>query len=369
MVGAISSAHASGIGTSIENSWLTRFIRNPSQETDPLRHLLILGLGQNTIAELTNAACSDTSEPSEGIGPQSCKNPICVNVGAPWEGTSRSIRRRHARKEVRHATCYKCKQTVALETSADADKVWIVDRGPLWNISLSTMWYDPTLSLRELSRRLDADPLTTSRHAVKLGLSFPRYSARPTHRVPTVAVKAKIAPRNLTQRRTSWLFALKQSGSQTKARLLEPATYAWLRRNDYRWLMENRPSPVVTPSRRPRVNWSAREALFVARLAPARELILKKVPPQRCSAQLLAREIGAEDFLRHLHRMPVLETQLRSLSEDKIDFATRRIVAIYHGNNGKGSYSRIRKLAGVRSSTASLPAVHDYISRRCPEIY
>jgi hypothetical protein len=106
----------------------------------------------------------------------------------------------------------------------------------------------------------------------------------------------------------------------------------------------------------------------MATLTAADIRIKNRMPFQRCTVQHLAREIGAEGMLKYLDRMPNLKAQMIVLSEDKVQFARRRIVATYTNTPGDRSFSQIRKLAGVRSSTASLPAVRDYVLSQCPEI-
>jgi hypothetical protein len=212
--------------------------------------------------------------------------------------------------------------------------------------------------------------VTIARHAVKLGLQFPRVSPRPTLVVPKVATGKAILQDELEARRNRWLGALNRANSQTNARRLEPSTYAWLRRHDCRWLRDKRPSPAPTPtSNGTRVNWTAREARFMATLTPADTRIKYRRPFQRCTVQNLAREIGAEGMLKYLNRMPILKAKMILLSEDTIQFARRRIVVTYLDAPGNQSYSQVRKLAGVRSSTSNLPAVRDYVFSQCPKIY
>lgn len=74
-------------------------------------------------------------------------------------------------------SCDECGQSVARSRNAER-RLWIVDRGKLWERALSRLWQKSSLSLRAVARELKVDPLTVKRHALKLGKQFPRYSAR-----------------------------------------------------------------------------------------------------------------------------------------------------------------------------------------------
>ena len=148
-----------GIGTNVEHSWVARFVRNPTQETDPLRHLLLLGLDGRNISDL--ATPPDPSPLQQLISKTRlmCENPACPNLGSKWRGETRLFRCPHTRRETVHMICHGCNQITALQVNEEAGSFhnWIVERGELWKISLRDFWTKPELSLREVARRLDAD--------------------------------------------------------------------------------------------------------------------------------------------------------------------------------------------------------------------
>ncbi len=316
----------------MENSWLARFLRNPAEEPDPLRHLLVLGWMGRKLDDLVEAA------KVQGLGGFQANESILI--------------------------CQKYEYILSciLEDSLWAERDDEVDRGCLWKKYLEVLWYDLTLSLREISRRLNADPMTVKRQAAALRLTFPRLSVRPSRVTPVM--RRPPPPRKLADRdhrRATWIKAVRVAKFVKEARKLEPAVFAWLYRNDRPWLKENRPpeAMVVTGSR---VDWRAREKSCLAQLPDAYHGIVSKRPFRRCTLLALASEIGAERFLKYLYRMPKLEEELLKLVENNENFALRRLAArAQECRTRQLTFSQLRKLAGVRSSTAEIPRVRAFI--------
>lgn len=353
-----------GFGLSPEHSWVARFIRHPAQETDPLRHLLVLiRLGENLEGLEKHAQLNPFALPA--VNPQSltCRNLICPDKGGTV-GQIRCFRERRTGCDITQFTCRTCDATVEAFSGGDKRRDRVIDRGDLWRNRLRECWNDPSLSLRELARRLDADPMTIKREAVKLSLSFPRASARPTCIVPRAGrAKSIDKEKEREKRRAAWLGALKRVSFTKKARALVPPVYAWLYRNDRLWLSENRPprDPVM-PS--PRTNWLAREQEFLRRLPSAHYRIISYHPFIRCSQALLFREIKAERYLKYLDRMPELKRQSNEVIEDAGRFALRRIIASAKEHREGLTFSKLRKLAGISVEMSEIPAVQAILHKQ-----
>jgi hypothetical protein len=165
------------------------------------------------------------------------------------------------------------------------------------------------------------------------------------------------------KRRAAWLSALKRAIFTKKSRSLEPATYAWLYRNDRLWLSDNRPSrdPIVPSSR---TDWSSREQEFLNRLPSAHYHIIAYRPFIRCSQALLFRKIGAERHLPYLDKMPKLKMQTEELIEDAGRFAVRRVLACAEEHREGLTFSKLRKLAGISVEMSEIPAVRAFLQEQ-----
>jgi hypothetical protein len=141
-----------------------------------------------------------------------------------------------------------------------------------------------------------------------------------------------------------------------------PADYAWLRRHDRAWLDGNLPARSNVPnSCVRRVDWAARECLYLAKLGDAYLSIVSLRPFQICSTMALAKEVGADRTLKFLDKMPRLNREMGKLVEDTQRFALRRLTAVHQTSSNWMTASQLRKAAGVRSSITKIPTVKKHI--------
>lgn len=95
---------------------------------------------------------------------------------------------------------------------------------------LTPLWSDLSLSLREISRQLAADPMTVKRAAIKIGLEFPRKTIRPT-RKPKFQKPG--CHRLLAYHQHRWEKCLKANPHRITKRM--HSSYAYLRRHARPW--------------------------------------------------------------------------------------------------------------------------------------
>jgi hypothetical protein len=352
------------LGRTIECSWLARFLRRPDRETDPLRHLIVLQVLGHKVSDLVERAQASFFLPQVDLALEVCRNPICPEHLKASIRQARTYREKRTGNEIVELTCSACGCTVGRNLDAKdggvPDKV--VHRGQLWDKMLTELWADNSVSLREISRRLHAEPLTIKRHALSQGLHFPRETKRPTRRVPYKARARVLSDEARETWRSTWLKTLKKTGAIKPARKLQPALYARLYRNDRPWLQ------LVAPPRKPisakaacGINWKIRDKELFGRVSDAFERIMARRPFQQCTTFALVREMRAERCLKYLDRMPRLQKQLQELAEDRGRYAIRRISAAVDELPPKATLDQVRRVAGLRAETVLIPTVRRFI--------
>ncbi len=104
--------------------------------------------------------------------------------------------------------------------------------GQVWEEKLKEL-IESDLSLREMARRLQADPATIKKYAKKLMLNTAdNYGEKDNYNEETLKEKRKI-----------WLKLMQENINKSKIELreMDKFLYTWLYRNDRHWLNENSP--------------------------------------------------------------------------------------------------------------------------------
>lgn len=220
--------------------------------------------------------------------------------------------------------------------TCDADRLRL-DRvtayGSVWEKNLRDQWNDPTVTLTELGKGLDLIPFTLRRHAIRLGLSFPRQGrwARPTSEevLTKYAKTLETFDRAMESRREHWLSLLNQNPKATRNELIPLAsyTYYWLSRHDPEWLAQNMP-PAKTKKPEPiRVSWGTWDQKFpkdIERITA--QIKNQKGRPVRVSKEEIIRHIEHRSWIeQHLDKLPETASTLRKCVESREEFLVRRV--------------------------------------------
>ena len=308
--------------------WMARILRHPRVVQAPIRHLVMMDY-----FGLTPAAFLQTEVPINifGSGPWPCTNPVC-----PQRGNSviTEIQLEHShehRRPLGLLTCPVCGQVRCRVLSKDREIVWIQNYGPLWESELESLWQDPTVSLRQMARQLEADPLTVKRHAKKAGLPFPRIGKRMTTEkgVAISAPPLKSETADLAQRRIEW-SALRQqfpTKSTAELRALAPACYTFLYRHDRDWHRSHCPERFAPTNAKPRVNWHIRDLQLSEQVSQAKAALrCEPGRPKRISLSALGRQLEALAWMqKHRAKLPLTAARLAVAVESHADFAHRRL--------------------------------------------
>lgn len=167
------------------------------------------------------------------------------------------------------------------------------------------------LSLREIGRRLRADPMTVKKHIrgkdVKEGRRNPQRE----------------------RDRTEWLSLqqLYPNLSKTELRKLKPALYARLYRNDRIWLKKHSPETNNKKTRNVRIDWNKRDLEVLEKVQHAVSRILESDgKPKRLTVGRIGTIAGVRPLLeKHLDRLPETKQYLEQVLESEEQYRLRKI--------------------------------------------
>ena len=348
----------SRLSSSSSETWLARLVRRPSSIQPPIRYLLMAHFLRVSLR--TVATSPSLYRPSLTKLP--CVNPLCgfhrINVI-----DSCSRRRSH-----RHLICAWCGLSY-LRRSADypqLQSVRIVARGHIWERHLRILWGQSKVSLREMSRRLFADPLTLKRHASRAGLRFPRIASRVTAPLKHTQPARVISRWSKSDQRRKWLAALRCEGTTTKARRRLPATYAWLYRNDRQWLWTRRRAIETPKERKESVLWEERDRFLNEVIGVVAEG-LKRNQRGRVTKGLIAKALFSSAWIyKHPDKLPLTMKSLAIQSESREEHAIRRILEVQRRHGARLFVQplwRLYRIAGLRPDMVASERVQSAIER------
>lgn len=325
----------SGLRADKRDDWLICLLRNSSSAMAPLRHLLLLRILDVELDRFFDPAWSyrPVLRASPPTGPWPCLNPVCQYRNKPTIGQahSRPIVSNGTRRLV--MTCPHCGYAYQPRDEGEQpiQPMRVIDRGPVWTNVLRQQWADSALTLRQMAITLGVDAMTVKSQAAKQGLAFPREGKRRIAMGGVYVRKQRDPERVKRNHRQAWV-GLRRTNPNVgikKIRSIAPALYAWLYRNDRRWLEENKPprlKPAVTHSF---LDWAKRDLDLAPQIATA-ALRLKNRPgkPRQVTVTAIGRVLGKQAlFEASLAKLPLTRTVIKGAIESAEDFAARRVYA------------------------------------------
>lgn len=317
------------------DNWLARLVRKPDGSQHPLQHLLLMQFLGGTIE--TFFACPPDRRPF-GAGPWPCLN---STSGHYHQYLINECQVQHSQYTGGRPTgVFSC--TCGFDYTRTGPDTSVEDQfrlskvknfGEMWETSLRILWENELVSLREIARRLGVDPLTVKRHAMRIGLAFPRPSGRSPWLKETQQLHTHVAAEPETSvlegYRTVWLSTLQANpGEGVKfLRSKVPGAYTWLYRNDKVWLQTHRLPKMPIKSKSHRIEWKKRD-LQLVEAVEASALFIRNLPgrPVHITIAAIGRETGQLALLQqHLDKLPSTAKTLRELVETREAFAVRRL--------------------------------------------
>lgn len=223
-------------GRDIEKTnWLLRLVRPPKHAQHPLYHLLLIQFLGCTVENLLH---SPEGVCPFGEAPWPCLNPAADHYRQPVITECQLGDRLRNGKPTGRFSC-ECGFAYARAgpDSSPDDRCRVgrmISFGPIWEAKLKQLWKDSSLSLSEIGRKLNVDPLTVRRHAARLKLSFSRSKKELKSLTSATQLKGKDISAAWEKKRrgyrSKWLSTMKQGRSNTlkalRRKLLRE--YSWL---------------------------------------------------------------------------------------------------------------------------------------------
>jgi hypothetical protein len=233
-------------------TWLTSLPHRSKHTLHPLHHLLAIRFFGSTIQEFCHRELQRPQffEP----GPWLCLNPVCDHYQQCSINTYQ-IREMAKGKYQGIFTCecgfsYSRYGQIGSDfTSVSGSEVRaILSYGSVWESKLCELWLDPTVSQKEIARRLQISEVCLKWHATEMHLSPVRdYSTMTGDPFLTNS-----AGQSRSWYRSQWLNLSQEHPEENCSRLIvrSPLVYKWLLHNDREWLDAHRPSRKMISSQR-----------------------------------------------------------------------------------------------------------------------
>lgn len=185
---------------------------------------------------------------------------------------------------------------------------------------LRKLWNNPSISVGEITRRLEISHITACKWALRLNLDFPRKGPSPVP-APRMTQAQFLERRN--RKRSEWLVSA--SGLRGGA-VHNPKTgelYRWLGNYDANWLRKHWPKYRKIE----KTDWKTRDTHLVQKLTQAAKFLLEKKRPCWLSKTRLLHEIRYTGFRYRGHRskLPKAYKLLIKFSETRAAFTARRL--------------------------------------------
>lgn len=330
----------------IGENWLVRLLRvaSKNKSQNPLYHLLLIHFLGYTTEEFFK---QKSAFAPFGRGPWPCLNPASDHFKQLLINEYHlSYSYEHGRLRNQPVGVFSC--TCGFVYSRIGSDLLSEDRfrisrvkafGLIWETALRNLWSDPTISFKEILRRLGFSEPTVMMQAVRLGLSFPRLgpNGRKTQLTKLLNSrndKTKATELNkLESYRMALLSAMAENpgAGRSLLRVKFKRIYSWLYTYDYEWLNvlipSRRSQKESNPQQPPRVDWKKRDAQL-ADLARLTALRLKNTPgrPVQITKQAISRDIGQVTLIsKNLSKLPLTAKALAEVVETAEELAIRRV--------------------------------------------
>lgn len=307
-----------------EQDWLSLIVQKNRKSFHPIRHLLVISALEITIEEVFK---NELPQPF-GKPNWPCQNIVCENYNVPIiESVSITLCEK-TKKPIGTFTCPVCEFSYTRRgpDQKESDKfrrTRVKSYGSLWEKKLQE-YLKLDLGLRELSRRMGADPNT-----IKRFLNDEKGS--------NLNIEQKIDFEK--EDRQSWLSLQKKYPQKSikQLREAEKALYMRLYRNDKEWLKANSPKPLKRTSSE-RIDWNKRDEEILGKVRETvKNLLNYDGKPVRITIGKVGYLIGERALLeKKLNKLPKTKTYLEKRIETIEEFQKRRILYTIKNLKGNG---------------------------------
>lgn len=320
--------------------WLKAITRKHRKSFHPIRHILFILFMGETLETIDKVSGINSNPLGEGLFP-------CLNKAA-------SHYRKLTIPEVEITICSKTKRIIGTfrcecgfhytRNDQDTENIYKISRikqfGDLWIKTVVDLIQNKKMSYRSVAKQLNVDTKTIIKYA-----NFKKENRYEANSKTDETIEKK---------KSEWLSLIKETPkkSVTELRLMNPALYAFLYRNDKQWLKEN--SPKKGREKNPvKVDWDKRDLLLKEEIEKAVKNIISYEPSVRVTISRIGTEIGKRSLLqKHLHKLPESCAAINNYVEDTATFQKRRIkycIEDLMKNGEEIKEWRLRRSAGLKT--------------------
>jgi hypothetical protein len=339
-----------------DGGWLARLFRETDQATAPLRHLVVMAVLEVSAEEFFTPLLSKSARRPPVSYP--CLNAKCSQFGALVIPNYELKRTNFGYARI--FQCPHCGHRAS--RSADGRSVIrVVSFGQVWLQQLKSLWADSSRSVDSISAELGADARSVTKHAARLGLTFPRQGPTKCAKLPNSRVVKRPPPAlSVDRKREAWRCLRETNPHATISELHEQAQalYTWLYRHDRQWLREHSPTRQPLVPQITTVDWKARDADLADRVISAATR-LKSNPDRRrrVTSRSIALAMGLHPLLkRGKWKLPrtrlALESQIESTEQFAL-FRIRRALNFFVANRKRATHSDLLRATGITGSTVN----------------
>lgn len=204
--------------------------------------------------------------------------------------------------------------------------------------------------MREIARRLNADPNTIKQYAIRLGIQ-PKWCEQKT--------KSTCPKESAEDYKNAWLESQKKYPTLTKTELRKKqrTIYNWLYLNEYEWLKKN--SSIRQKRIDKRVDWNLRDQEILKLVKEAVSVILHRdSKPERITIYKIGKAINSLALLeKHIDKLPETQRYLNTVIEDMESFQVRKVrwaVREMKEKDGNIKLGKVKEIAGLRGNISEL---------------
>lgn len=245
-----------------KNSWFFRLLKNPSDEGNPIRHiLLMLFLG----IDFDFTVNDDIKYLPFGKGPWYCLNPICSSYKQP---VINDIELKFDSRNDNVAANFKCEcgfvYTRHAPYNEDVNKYsykYILTYGDIWDNRLREMVESGGYMLKDVVSELHLSKPAVIRNIKRLGLTPSWSSSDSVYGGGASEFKSRVTNDDLREQyRVLWINKQLENVNISITELIEKnkGAYKWLNKNDKEWLLANSPEAKETVQNNI-VDWKIRD--------------------------------------------------------------------------------------------------------------
>lgn len=336
-----------------EQDWLSLIVQKNRKAFHPIRHLLVLAALGMEVEEVME--CDNAPQPF-GHPMWPCLNPVCEYYQLPVIEQISITLADKSKEPIGTFTCPACRFSYTRRGPDQNEedkyrKTRVKEYGDLWIEKLEE-YSKQGIGLRELSRKMRADPNTIKRYLY--------------YQNPSVS---QVVTNNSSEDCRHWQLLRKRypNKSVKQLREAEKALYMRLYRKDREWLKNNSPKPIMKSSK-VRIDWKKRDQELLSKVKNAvEELLSMDKKPLRVTVGRVGYLISEKALLeKKLNKLLRTKEYLQQKVESVEQFQERRILYTIHQSKLQGEEMvawRILRKAGIKDYGKWLEFVESHLDK------